>query len=992
MGYAETLLRRWDRREWLTVVIIAVTTAFLIGSVTLLVTASTYTETLENDLGSTATITHVDSYTKAKQEAPSSTVVLRYVQISEGNDTTQLIGVPPDAPTELESASVAWEPAVIPKPPASGLYGPVDQPTVKQLNEESLMTNPGDDNGLFPRSWYVGSAETLSSFNQTAGLILNPQTGSYLTTTNAVPLIGTLPFLLGGVAEIIQILSIAAIGGGILILIVVYSVTQMAIRERRQTIRVIRETGEDPRRLLAVLVARAGILTGVGVICGIIIGIGVTRGVIAVAGYVEIPVSLQITLTPTLLTTIAQLSGVLFIAGITAGIIASWPVSRGDPTTIDDNSTQYTLSLFNSRESIFTDLTFIRWRAAIPTTATLSVFILVVFLILSTATAVAPLATTTSGTIVESGAPHPLNSRIETGYAETLRTQEISASPEILYAQQYGEHPYLARGANFTAFQKITDVRVVRGHSPAGPTEAIIGKSLSNTLDVSVGESMIVTGSVSPGVHRLKVVGMFQGSGITDDQLIMPIETAQGLATRENTVHMIRTAGADGQIQPNTTTERGVVVSDISGSARVVSNETFDIHVDLRNLASTQQRESLTVAVGEKTQSIQVELDSQQTTQKTVSFNLDTPDLYTVSVASVERSLQVVESNSLTLPDEFPRRAPPGATLLVPSITASEVIIEDATVTVADQTTQTGSRGAATIGVPSTPGEYTVTVDKQGYQPASVPLVVNPAVNQRPRAQLSVDPSTGTSYTRPKITVRVANPWGEFIVRNITLTAPGTAESRTVELPSGNVTELTLDGQEIGFTEEVAPGRYPLKLYADGDLLARTTYRVEEASGGGSSSLRPQGEYASGTGVGRAIENVFGNVQVLFLVMIALAGLSTVGGTTAAFAQAVQSRQREIGIHRATGATRRQLLWSLASDAFRIAVPAGVISFVIVYIVFSLLSTANLLVIFGVQLSVPLTPFIGLSVLLVATLLAVVSAVVAGWVFLRGDVAQVIVE
>ena len=988
MGYAATLLRGWGRREWLTVIIIAVTTAFLIGSATLLITASTYTETLEDDLGSTATVTHVNSYTEAEKNAPSSAVVLRYAQISEGNKTVRLLGVPPDAPRELESASVAWEPATIPNPPESGLRGPVDQPTVREFNGKPLTVDPGDDNGLFPRSWYVGSTETISSFNQTAGLILNPQTGSYLTSNNAVPLIGTLPFLLGGVAEIIRTLSIAAVGGGMLILIVVYSVTQMAIKERSQTIRVVRETGGEPRRLLAVLVARAGSLTGVGVCCGIIIGVGITRGVIAVAGYAGIPVSLRITLTPTLLTTIVQLSGVLFIAGIIAGIIAGWPVTRGDPAKIGNNSTQHTTGLLSSGYSVFTGLTFIRWRAAIPTTATLSVFILVVFLLMSTATAVAPLVTTTSGTIVESDAPHPLNSRIETEYAKTLRTQGIQASPEILYAQRYGEHPYLARGANFTAFQKVTDVRVVKGNPPTGPSEAVIGESLSNTLDISVGESMIVTGSVSPGVHRLTIVGTFRGSGITDDQLIIPIETAQGLATRENAVHMIRTAGRSGQIQSNTTADRGIVVSEIRGPARITANTTFNIEIELRNLANTRQRESLIVTIGEQTRSVQVTLDSQQTTEKTVSFSLQTPRAYTVSVASVKRSLRVVEPDSLTLPDEFPRRAPPDATLLVPSITTNETVVEDATVTVGDQTAQTGSRGAATIGVPSTPGEYSVTVNKQGYQSVRVPLVVDPAVTQRLRAELSVNPSTGTPYTRPEITVRVANPWGEFIIRNLTLTAPGTAESRTVEFPSGNVTELTFDGKEVGFTEDIAPGRYPLKLYADGELLARTTYRVEEASGGGRGSLQPQGEYASGTGVGRAIENVFGNVQVLFLVMIILAGTSTIGGTTAAFAQAVQSRQQEIGIYRATGATRRQLLWLLASDASRIAVPAGIISFIGVYIVIALLSTANLLVVFGVRLSVPVRPFIYMSILIVAMSLAIVSAAVAGWAFLRGDVRQ----
>ncbi|ERG90002.1 MAG: hypothetical protein J07HQW1_00015, partial [Haloquadratum walsbyi J07HQW1] len=260
---------------------------------------------------------------------------------------------------------------------------------------------------------------------------------------------------------------------------------------------------------------------------------------------------------------------------------------------------------------------------------------------------------------------------------------------------------------------------------------------------------MIVTGSVSPGIHRLTIVGTFRGSGITDDQLIVPIETAQGLATRENAVHMIRTAGRSGQIQSNTTTDRGIVVSEIRGPVRVTANTTFDIEVELRNLANTRQRESLTVTIGEQTRSVQVTLDSQQTRKKTVSFSLQTPRAYTVSVASIKRSLRVVEPNSLTLPDEFPQRAPPDATLLVPSITTNETVVEDATVTVGDQTAQTGSRGAATIGVPSTPGEYGVTVNKQGYQPVRVPLVVDPAVTQRLRAELSVNPSTGTQYTRP---------------------------------------------------------------------------------------------------------------------------------------------------------------------------------------------------------------------------------------------------
>lgn len=985
MSYATALLRGWGRREWLTVGIIAVTTAFLIGSVTLLITASAYTETLQGDLGSTATITHVNSYAEAKQSAPSSTIVLRFIQISDGNRTVQIIGVPSGAPNELETASVAWEPATIPEPPSSGLRGPVDQPTVKQFDNKSVAVDPGDNNGMFPQSWYVGSVRTVSSFNQTAGLVINPQTGSYLTGDGAVPLIGTLPFLLGGVAEVVQLLSIVAIGGSVLILIVVYSVTRMAIKDRSKTIRVVRETGGAPGRLLVILMTRAGSLTGIGVFCGVIIGLGITRGVVAIAGHAGVPVSLQVTFTPTLLMRIIQLSGVLLIAGIVAGLIAGWSVIRVDPAQIGDDSKRDTIRLFKYLYTVYAELKFIRWRTAIPTIMTLSVFILVIFLTMATATAVAPLVTTSTGTIVESGAAHPLNSRVDVSYAETLRAQGISASPEVLYAQRYDGHSYLARGANFTAFQRVSDVRVVDGHPPTTSNEAIVGQSLSNTLNVSVGESLLVTGSVSPGVHQIKIVGAFQGSGITDDQLIIPIDTAQELATRENTVHIVRTAGNADRRRSDTTTERGIVVSEVQAPARVQSGESFDIHIKLRNLASTQRRDSLGVIVGEKKRSTQLRLAGQAMTQKTVSISLQTPGRYTIAVGAVRRSLRVIEPASLALPDELPQRAPPSATLLVPSVTSDQTIVENATITVGNRTTRTGSRGVGIIGVPSAPGKYTVSVSKRGYKSVNSSLVVDSAVEQRPRAQLSVNPSRGTPYTQPEITIRVANPWGEFIVQNITLTAPGTVRNRVIRLPSGNITQLTVNGTDIGLTGEVNPGRYPIKLYADGDLIARTTYSVEGSTKSNSNSGQPQGEYASGTAIGQAIENVFGNIQVLFLTLIVLAGLSTIGGTTAAFAQAVQTRKQEIGIYRATGATRRQVLCLLAGDAFLIAIPAGIVSCVGVYTVFVILSKMNLLVIFGVQLSVPLTPFVILSVLIAGVLLSVMSAVVAGLAFLSKD-------
>ncbi len=995
MRYETTLLRGWGRREWLTVVIIAVTTAFLIGSATLLVTAGSYTETLEDDLGSSATVTHVDSYAEATERAGESAVVLRFARITEQNETRRVVGIPPDAPREIESASVAWRPATVPQPPTSGLAGPVNQPGVDTFRQTPLAVNPGGGNGLFPPTWYVGSAETVGQLNETGALILEAETGGYATAENAIPLIGTLPFLIGGVRQVIQTLGFGAVGGGALILIVVYSVTRMSIRDRMKTVRVVRASGGAPRRLLITLILRAVLLTGVGVGTGIITGIATTRGVITAAAYAGIPVSLTVTPTPEIIQLIALLSGFLLIIGILAGALASLPIISCDPAAIGRRERDVGEKEDTDFSKTITP-TFFGWRSAVPTTTTLSVFMLVILLTTAIGTAVAPLATTSSGTVVESGAPHPLNSRISEEYADTLRAQGVSASPEILYAQTRGREPYLIRGANFSAFSRVTEAQLTAGRSPQNTAEAVIGESLARTLDMTVGEQLIIGGSVSPGVHQLEVVGTFSGEGITDDQLVIPLKTAQGLATRDGSVHLIRTqAGSEGvsfESSAEATNEsQGIVVTDLRGPSSVIVNESFNMSIKVRNLASRTQSRTISVQVGPQSRAVNVEIAPQATTQRSISFRIDQEGEYTARATGVTRGIRVSKPTTLTIPDAFPERAPPGATILIPSVTAKETVVEDATAHIGNRQRTTGSRGAAIMGVPDAPGQYDVRVSKPGYTPAMTTLLVDPQATQQVRGQIRVDPETGTAYTQPEITVRVANPWGTFLVRNLTLTAPGVAETRRVEMPVGNVTQITLGAAEIGLDDQLAPGRYPLALYADESLLARTTYTVEDRSNEPTSiNIDVEGDYAEGTAVGRAIENVFGNVQVLFLVMIVLAGVSTVGGTTATFAHAVQTNRRKIGIYRATGATRRQILQLLAGDALRIAIPAAAVSFVGMYALVRLLSGADLLVVFGVRLRVPLTLFLPVSLFVGAIIFAVTSAFGAAWAFLSGDVTRLL--
>jgi ABC-type antimicrobial peptide transport system permease subunit len=988
MRFESTLVASWSRREWLSVAVITVTAAFLIGSGILLITVGSYTATLEDDLGSPASVTYDESYEQARENAASDEVVFPLARVPvDGGQPRRVVGIPPDAPDRIESASVAWEPAEIPDPPPEGLYGPVSRPGQRQVGSESVPVAPHQtDSRLFASEWYVGSAELVTSLGDSRAIVID--TGTATDTgqvtgwrLDGAPLIAALPFLLQGVSQIVRTLSLAVVGSGVLVLIVVYNVTRMSIRDRRQEIRVARSTGISPYRLFGLLEARVAAVTGTGVALGFAVGLISTNAVINAATYAGLPVTIRTVVTPEVLRLCLRIGGFLFGMGLVAGVLAAVPVVRRDPAGgAARDSTGGSDRPVSGWVSTLFGTTFVSWRALIPTTATLAVFVLIVLLISAIGGAVAPLTTTSSGTVVESGAPHPINSRLSDDYADVLRSQNLSASPEVLYAQTLDGDPYLIRGANFTAFRSVSDARIASGHPPQAPDQAVIGRSLATTLDIGVGETITLGGSVTPGVRRVTVVGTFTGSGITDDQLVVPVATAQELATGAGEVHLIRTDGTTQAFDEVTRSSDTIVVTDISGRARAEAGSSYTVSVTARNLGSDYATREITVGLGSDTQSVNVSLPEAGTERVDVTFTLPDPGTYTVSAAGVTRSVEVYDTRTLVIPPEYPDRAPPDSTLIVPAATRNGTTVEDAIVTLGDSRAVTTGEGVAPIRVPQEPGEYRITVEKEGYTAATHDLTVEEGAPQRLTGRLTVQPATGNRLTDPTVEIQLANPWGRFVVRNVSLVTPSTVEERTVEMTGGNVTRLTLSASEAGFDQRTPPGSYELRLVANGTTLATTTYEVtgdERVA----ATVASEGEYASGTGIGRAIENVFGNVQVLFLIITGLAGLSVVGGTTATFAYAVYTSKRTIGVHRATGARPAQILRLLFTDAVRIAVPAALLAFVIAFALLQVLVWTDVLVVFGVRLAVPVSPFVVGATVLGGTVLAVVSALGAGIVF-----------
>ena len=982
-------------------VVVAVTAAFLVGTTLLLVSLGGYTATLESDLAGTATV-QAAGVEGAHATADGDDVVVPYAVVAtEGSDDPRrdalMVGIPPDAPAVLDGASVAWRQARLPQP-GSNVTGPVVTARERTIRGEgrtvdvTVQPHPGGDS-LFPEWWYVANTSTVERVGATGAFVLDPDALDGGLERGS-PLIGALPFLVAGVSELLRTLSLAVLAGALVIAVLVFSVSRMAIRDRRRTIAVARATGAPPRRLLLYLTGRGAVLTVVGVALGVVLGAATTLGVVRVADLLGVPVSLAPSLSPEVVRTVGPLLGALVLSGTLAAAAAARPSVTRPPGRLGARSERRGGPRATPRTGWFQGRigairaaatpTILGRETLVPTTVALTVFVLVVLLLGAFVGSFAPLATTDGGTVIESGAAHPLNSRISVEYASLLREQGVEASPEVLYAQVHDGQPFLARGANYSTLAAVTDVRLVSGRPPRAPDEAVVGTSLARTLDLERGDAVTLGGSVSPGVRRVTIVGVYDGPHVFDDQLVLPLRTVTGLATGgEGTVHMIRTEGVGRDRWRNLTGGGSpVLVTGLSAPGRVTAGERYNATVGVRNLNDTRETATVSLTVANRTLDRRVELGPGASRQVRFLLGPSQPGTVDLATGSHETTVSVVSPRTFVIPTELPDRAPPGATLQIVAVTANGTPVSGATVTVGEFSAPTNDRGVAGVPLPEDPGSYRVRVSKPGYEPDTTSIEVAPDATRRLGGRLSVSPGVGGVFTRPEATVVVANPWGRPLDRNITLVTPGGTETRRVELPPGNVTRLHRGADEMGFPARLPPDEYTLRLLADGRELSTATYRVE----GDPESFRAvagAGTYARGTGISRAIEGVFGNVQVLFATMFLLAALSTVGATTATFARAVQTRRSTIGIYRATGASRRRVLATLVGDAVRLALPAAACGVVAAVAIMWAFDAAGLLRTFGVRLDVPLAPEIVGASVLGAVVLAAASAAAVGFIVLR---------
>ncbi|MFB6112429.1 MAG: FtsX-like permease family protein [Halobacteriaceae archaeon] len=830
-------------------------------------------------------------------------------------------------------------------PPNGALWGPANG-SVELLGPDGTATflvRPRQPRGVLPPRWFLAQATALETLGADRQFQLVPTGPSDSGTRGRwTPLVGVAPFFETGIRGVLAAVRLVGTVAGLLVGIVVYSVVRMTVRDRRETIGVLRATGLPARRLMALFGLRAALLTGVGLAVGLALGIVLPNAVVSAAVASGVPTTVRPTVTVAALSQTGPLVAGGLVVGTASGLLAVLPAVRREPLTLFEGVQRPT----SDRVPSLLRPRLLRARTVLPTAATLVAVFVIGLLVLSLLGTVGSIVGPERTTVLEAGASQPLASQVDIEAANALRARGVAASPEILSSTVVAGTPVLVRGVNVTAVRRVRPVTLSRGRWMRTAGEAVVGASLARVLEVDIGDRLPLGGATRPAIDIVDVVGIVDGPGLLDDQLYVGLSTARHLAAlgpRE--VSLIRLAAP-----VETASGPALAVTALRAPETAASNGTVRVEITVRNRGTTTGTRELTITYRDQRRTRRLTLSPGETRTLSVAFDTGSPGAGTISAGTLSRRITIGSERVIRLAP-LPARAPPGVALRVSVRTESGAPLQNATVTVGPRTVRTGRNGTVWVQTPP-PDRYRLVVQKAGYRTISRPLVVTADAQRALLARVRVSPELPDVFQRPVVTVTLWNPWREPLTRTISVGGPRSSQRRTVAVPLGDreTIEVRLD--------RAPPGEYAVRVETDAGQLARTTYRVRGDERLGVVLGNEADIGLARSGLGRGVQFLTGNVTVLLASLGTLAVLAALVASLAVFAAAVHARRRAVGIHRASGATPAQIGRLLLGDALRIAVPAVLLAVGVATTVTWLAARAGLLTAFGVTLWPPLTPVV----------------------------------
>lgn len=910
MSYHRALVTRWSVRDRLAILVIAVTAAFLVGAVVVLLAISGQTTAMAQEHSAETAV----SISGSPPTDDSTDTTLPLATATVDGSTRTVVGIPSEGALGVE--------------PPDGVAGPLSTDGATLAGNESTVTLEGErrtGDAPFPDGWLLTNDTVASDLGADRSLAVH-ETTSPAPETGA-PLSSALGFFLVGTRQLLALLGVVCIGVAVLVGVVVFSVSRMTVRDRRSTITVARATGAAARRIWLLIGVRAGVLTLAGVTLGYAIGVIVPNVAATLAVTLGYPVGLPLAVDARAATLVAGVLLTLVAVGTLAGVLAAQGAVRGAP--LDGTTT--TSSEWPGGPS------FLSGGAVLPTTATLTVFVAFALVVIALTGVVGGVGATGGqggGIVVESGAVHPVDSEVPEAYAGQLRDAGAPASPEILLFLVHDGQAVPTRGASFDAYRSVTDARIADGRSPNATDEAVVGTDLATTLSLEPGDELALGGSTTRAVGVVEVVGTFEAGGVADDHLLVSLPLARHLEDvppgRVNVVRYDRT--------PAGGSNDSVVATGLHAPQRVTQGETIPVDVRVRNVGTERSGRTITARFGDRTRTHRVELGAGERRTVEFTFEATDPGSQTVRIAGRAWRQEVSSPDALTT-SPLPGRGPPNASLRVAVGTNGGSTVDAATVSIGDRSASTDADGVTRVRLPSTPGRYQLRVTA-GNRSLSREISVATGASREPAIRL-VAPNRTSVFHAPTAEVRIANPWDSGIKGTVSLAGPGVDVSRSIQLESGadHTLSRTLDRRP--------PGEYAVRAsVGDREVTSQYVVTGDERL---ASAIASSGTVAGGTD--GLVSRAFGNVWLVLATLVALGALMTVGTTVATFADAVQAKRSDVGVHRAVGAGPGRIARLVLGDALRIAIPAVVASVVLAVLTLHGLAGVGLLTVFGVQVS-----------------------------------------
>lgn len=943
MTASRVLVLGWRRRDRLTVLVVALAVAFLTATAILMAGTTGAATSLATDDGRTPTVARTPPGTE-----------LQVVTATTADGPVTVLGGPSPLPRYATD---------VPAFPTSGGLATAPAPDRLTLTDPPLSVPVRTaDHLLVPRDWVLANASLPATIGDPRAY--------YLRTTDATvppgtPLQAVAPFFAAVGRQLQAILLALAAGTTVLVAVTTYSLTRVTIQDRRDTIAVLRATGATGRRVAGLLVARTLLVAGVGVAAGYAAGVILTNAAINAAVTLGTPTTLSGRVTPAVATDLGLATGVVLVGAAIAGIAAVTPLVRTPPAHIFRTTRPRGWPLSWGAPRVLDA------RAIVPTAATLASFLAFLAVLVALTTTVGPALGAGTATITDPGAPHPIASRVPVAYADALQASGVPASPEtIAFAVRDGT-PYLVRGVDWPAYTTVTDATLHAGTIPTGREEAIIGADLATTLDVDIGDRLLLGGSTTTAITRVTVVGTYTAPGLQDDQLLVAHETAAHLTGRPADVaQFVRT-------HPQQSTGDGVSVVGVDIPATTHTDTTPTARVTLVNPTATAATTTVTVSTQTTSRTHTVTVPAFTHHTATLPIPVDGVGTHTVTVADTTTTLSVRAADALTIVG-LPGVAPPDSQ---PLIRVETVAGDPVNATVHLDGEAYTTRADGTVRLPlATAGETRVRVTA-GDRETTATITVDPDATRRLQATLATSPGHPSLFDPVTATVTLQNPWNHTLTRTLTLDGP-TTRDRRVTVPPGQSRTVTVDQGRL------APGDHELTLALEDRRVAATTVTVR---GGDrvATALATAGVTTPGTGLGQAARALVGNLGILVAVLLALGGVMTVGTTTAVLTQSVAANRETIGLHRATGATPTQVGRLVLGDTLRVGAPALLLATATAALGLTLLDAVGVLTVGGVHLDPWPTPLALLAVLAAAAaVLALAALVTAAAILARPPATQ----